>query len=302
MTKKALMVGLGEVLWDLLPARKALGGAPANFAYMASVLGDQGIVASRIGTDQLGHDACARMRELGLNTTFVQQDEQHGTGTARVSIDVTGQPDFTIQERVAWDFLEWTPAWEELAANADVICFGTLAQRSPVSASTIKRFLTKSQPSALRICDVNLRQSFYDREVLHRSFCHANVVKLTGPELSTVADSLELGIRSGEDWLARELLREYRLRLVCITRGPQGSLLVSDEETVEHRGFAVDVVDTVGAGDAFAACLAHHLHLGRSLEEMSRSANRLASWVATQPGAMPPVDHQHLSQIAGIGV
>src|SRR6266478_952107 len=130
MIKPAIMIGLGEVLWDLLPSGKALGGAPANFAYMANVLGEQGIVASRVGQDELGREALAIMQELGLNTSYVQLDDQHQTGTAGVIIDAAGQPTFTIKESVSWDFLEWTVAWEELAARADVVCFGTLAQRS----------------------------------------------------------------------------------------------------------------------------------------------------------------------------
>src|SRR5213595_2931605 len=123
MTKPALMIGVGEVLWDLLPSGKVLGGAPANFAYMASVLGDQGIVASRVGEDELGREACRVMQELGLTTSYLQHDERHETGTATVSIDAAGQPNFTIKNAVAWDFLEWSSQWEDLAARADVVCF-----------------------------------------------------------------------------------------------------------------------------------------------------------------------------------
>src|SRR5678815_3015769 len=162
MTKPAIMIGLGEVLWDLLPSGKALGGAPANFAYMANVLGDRGIVASRVGNDEFGREARVIMQGLGLSTSYVQQDDQHQTGTAEVVIDAAGQPTFTIRESVSWDFLEWTVSWEELASRADVVCFGSLAQRSPTSAGTIDRFLRAVSKETLRICDVNLRQSFYD--------------------------------------------------------------------------------------------------------------------------------------------
>src|SRR5437773_10479498 len=141
MIKPALMIGLGEVLWDLLPSGKVLGGAPANFAYMASVLGDEGIVASRVGNDDLGREACRVMQELGLNTRYVQHDHLHETGTAKVTIDGAGQPNFTIQESVSWDYLDWSQGWKELSARADAICFGSLAQRSPTSAATIECFL-----------------------------------------------------------------------------------------------------------------------------------------------------------------
>ena len=296
MGKPAVMVGLGEVLWDLLPSGRALGGAPANFAYMANVLGDQGIVASRVGDDELGREARAVIQGHGLSTSYVQQDDQRQTGTAGVLIDAAGQPTFTIKESVAWDFLEWTVAWQELAARADVVCFGSLAQRSPTSAATIDGFLRAAPKETLRICDVNLRQSFYDGDVLHRSLQHAHIVKLNDQEFLQVSSLLRLGIGS-EETLAKRLLDHCALRLVCITRGARGSLLVSEDKTVEHGGFSVKVADVVGAGDAFTACMAHHYLRGESLEEISESANRFASWVATQVGATPLIHGPQLRDI-----
>ncbi|HXY12884.1 MAG TPA: carbohydrate kinase [Terriglobales bacterium] len=296
MIKPALVIGLGEVLWDLLPSGKVLGGAPANFAYMTKVLGDQGVVASRIGNDDLGRDACSVMQKLGLNTSYVQRDDLHETGTASVSLDTSGQPNFTIKDFVSWDFLQWTAAWEELSARADVVCFGSLAQRSPTSAATIECFLRSAPEKALRICDVNLRQSFYNRDVLRTSFQHAHIVKLNERELLQVSALLKLGDGS-QEMLAKQLLSAYELRLVCITRGARGSLLVTESHTVEHSGFRVKVADAIGAGDAFAACLAHHYLRGHSLEEISEAANRLASWVATQTGATPSISAGRLQNI-----
>jgi fructokinase len=296
MIKPAIMIGLGEVLWDLLPSRKALGGAPANFAYMANVLGEQGIVASRVGHDQLGREALAVMQELGLNTSYVQQDDQHQTGTAEVIIDAAGQPTFTIKESVSWDFLEWTVAWEELAARANVVCFGTLAQRSPTSSATVDSFLRAISEDTLRVCDVNLRQSFYNEDVLGKSLRHAHIVKLNDQEFLQVTSLLRLGV-GNEETLAKRLLNHCGLRLVCITRGARGSLLVSEDKTVEHSGFSVKVADAVGAGDAFTACLAHHYLRGESLEQISESANRFASWVATQVGATPLIPRTQLQDI-----
>jgi fructokinase len=298
MKRAALIVGLGEVLWDLLPSGKVLGGAPANFAYMAHLLGDRGVVASRVGDDALGQEACAVMASLGLSTQYIQQDCQHETGFAEVAIDDVGQPMFTIKESVSWDFLEWTQAWEGLARKADVICFGSLAQRSAISATTVGRFLRASRPEALRIFDVNLRQKYYSNDILERSLQYADVLKLTDHELIHLTSSLGFKA-SGEEESARQLLQECDLKLVCVTRGSRGSLLVSYEETVEHPGIAVKVVDSVGAGDAFTACLAHHLVRGRSLEEISEFANRLASWVATQVGATPSVDRMGVQSIIG---
>ena len=296
MGKSALMIGLGEVLWDLLPSGKVLGGAPANFAYMANVLGDHGIVASRVGNDAWGHEAIGVMRELGLSTEYVQLDDQHETGVAKVSIDGAGQPNFTIAESVSWDFLHLSPEWQELAGRADVVCFGSLAQRSPISATTIDCFLRIASKKALRICDANLRQSFYNVDVLRKSFQHADIVKLNDQELPRVSSLLGLGSGS-EETVGKRLLNGYDLRLVCITRGARGSLLVSQEQTIEHRGFRVKVADAVGAGDAFTACLAHHYVRGHALEEISEFANRFASWVATQTGATPPITSSELQKI-----
>jgi len=297
----ALMVGLGEILWDLLPSGKIMGGAPANFAYMANALGDRGVIASRIGVDPLGEEAYAAMVKFGVSTQYLQRDQEHETGSAKVAIDEVGQPMFTIKESASWDFLEWTPGWEELAQLADVVCFGSLAQRSPVSAATVDRFLRNSRSNAIRIFDVNLRQSYYTSEVLKRSLQYANIVKLTDQELVRVTALTGLKAGGDED-RAKRLLDEYDLRLVCITRGSRGSVLISQEETVEHPGFTVRVVDAVGAGDAFTACLAHHLVRGRSLKEINEFANRLASWVATQSGATPPLDRLEAHNIiTGIG-
>ena len=288
MTRPAIMIGLGEVLWDLLPSGKVLGGAPANFAYMANVLGDEGIVVSRVGNDDLGREARAAMQKLGLSTLHVQEDTQYPTGMVSVQIDAAGQPEFKIKDSVSWDFLEWTPAWADLAARADVICFGSLAQRSPISRATVQRFLEAAPERTLRIYDVNLRESFYSRELLQESLKLSHIAKLNDEELFRVSDLLGLAPRS-EEVRARGLLVEYGLQLICVTRGARGSLLVAKDKTVEHRGFNIKVADAVGAGDAFTACLAHHYIRGESLEDISESANRFAAWVATQVGATPPI-------------
>jgi fructokinase len=290
------MIGLGEVLWDVLPSRTTFGGAPANFAYMATVLGNRGVVASRVCNDDLGLEARQQMQALGLNTSYIQSDERHPTGIAAVQIDENGQPTFTIRESVAWDYLEWTPEWMELASRARVVCFGSLAQRSPASARTIERFLRAVPKDTVRICDINLRPPFYDFEVVDRSLKFADILKLNDHELLEM--SALLNLKTGnEETLAKQLLHTYELRLLCLTRGPRGSLLVASDEIVEHPGLKVKVVDAVGAGDAFTACLAHYYLLGESLEVISDVANRFASWVATQAGATPVFNTRQLNEI-----
>jgi len=296
MSASPLMVGLGEVLWDLLPSRKVLGGAPANFAYMATVFGDRGIVASRIGKDELGHEACQILNDVGVGTSYVQHDDRYETGITNVLLDSEGQPGFTIKEPVAWDFLQWTPDWEELSSRADVVCYGSLAQRTPTSAETIERFLRNTPEDALRICDANLREPFYNPETLRRSFQFADILKLNEQELFQVSSSFGFG-NSDEIEIAKRLLNEFDLELICVTKGARGSLLISDRKIVEHAGINVDVADAVGAGDAFTACVAHYYVQGRPLEEISESANRIAAWVATQVGATPFVSNAQLVKI-----
>jgi fructokinase len=254
--KKHIVVGLGELLWDLLPSGKQLGGAPANFAYITSLLGDEGIPASRLGEDALGAAAIQRLGELDLPTEYIQRDTGHPTGTVQIEVDSGGQPRFEIFESVAWDFLEWTPQWQTLAQQADAVCFGSLAQRSERGRATIRKFVLASRPEAVRVFDVNLRQSFYSAQVLGQSMRLATIVKLNHEELPMIMRLFEVEHHSEED-SARRLLSLHGLKLVCVTRGNGGSLLISSEECSEHPGFRVKVADTVGAGDAFTAAMVH---------------------------------------------
>jgi fructokinase len=286
LSKRHIVVGLGELLWDLFPAGKQLGGAPTNFAYITSLLGDEGIPASRLGQDSLGTEAFRRLGELGLSTDFIQRDSDHPTGTVKVEVDRTGQPRFEISKSVAWDFLEWTPQWQKLAQQADALCFGSLAQRSEPSRATIRSFVQASRKNAVRVFDVNLRQNFYTVEVLAESLKLATIVKLNHEELPTIMRLFELE-GHGEEDSARQLLSSNEVKLVCVTRGNAGSLLVSADETSEHPGFKVKVADTVGAGDAFTAALVHGYLRGTSLAHINETANRVGAWVASQAGATP---------------
>jgi fructokinase len=286
LNRRQIVVGLGELLWDMFPAGKQLGGAPANFAYITSLLGDHGIPASRLGQDALGAEAIQRLVELALPTEFIQQDAEHATGTVKVEVDDTGQPRFEISESIAWDFLDWTPEWQKLAHQADAVCFGSLAQRSERSRSTIRRFLLALQPAAVRVFDVNLRQHFYSKEVLAESMKLANIVKLNHEELPRIMNLFELDHRSELD-SAQRLLSLHNLKLICVTRGNHGSLLVSPHERDLHPGFKVKVADTVGAGDAFTAAMVHGYLRATPLAQLNETANRIGAWVASQPGGTP---------------
>jgi fructokinase len=285
-SKAPIVVGLGEVLWDFLPTGRQLGGAPANFAYISRVLGCQSVIASRVGTDELGSAAIATLGELGLSGDHVQVDTVHPTGRVLVEIDDGGEPEFEIVESVAWDFLEWSESWRQLALTTDAVCFGSLAQRSPQSRETIRNFLGTMRRESTRVFDVNLRQSFYSADVISESLKMASIAKLNHDELPIVTNLLGLET-ADEERAARKLLDAFDLELVCVTRGANGSLLVNRAESDEHSGLAIRVVDTVGAGDAFTAGLVHEYLRGASLQAMNGLANRMGAWVSSQPGAMP---------------
>lgn len=287
------IVGLGELLWDLLPSGPQLGGAPANFAYCSHLLGDRAVVASRIGSDERGREARALLLRSGITDHFLQTDSGHNTGTVKVRLDSAGQPKFEIAQNSAWDFLSWADNWRELAQSADAVCFGTLAQRSPQSRQTILDFLDHARPDTLRIFDVNLRQNFYSAEIIRDSLKCANVVKLNDEEAPRVAELVSVSSRDARDF-CRSLLKSFDLRLACVTRGANGSLLCDRNEAQEHPGFEVQIKDTVGAGDAFTAGLVHELLRGSPLAEMSDMANRMGAWVASCSGAMPPAPEEGL--------
>ena len=295
--KNYLTIGLGELLWDMFPEGKQLGGAPANFAYMTSLLGDEGIVASRVGSDALGRAAGRRLERLGVRARHLQLDPDHPTGTVQVSVDPAGQPTFDIAESVAWDFFAWTPEWRALAERADAVCFGSLAQRSPQSRATVRAFLRALRPGATRVFDVNLRQSFYDADTLSESAKLADIMKVNTDELAIVAKLLRIPFIYDELRAAHWLRDILGLKLVCITRGAKGSLIVSADETSEHPGYRIHVADTVGAGDAFTAALVYHYLRHASVPTLNEAANRMGAWVSSQVGATPPRDDFHLDKI-----
>jgi fructokinase len=299
-----LIVGIGEILWDLLPAGRQLGGAPANFAYHANALGAHGAVVSRVGDDDLGREILQRLDALGVDRTHVSTDPDYPTGTVDVRLDPAGVPTYVIHEPVAWDFLPNDAPLQGLASRAAAVCFGSLAQRSPASRQSIRQFLRATPPTCLRVFDINLRQQYYSREVLEDSLRACDVLKLNDAELPVVSRVLHV---PGEAFqgpavsVARALLDRYLLRLVAVTRGPNGSLLlVRGGQTSDHPGSPVtNLADTVGAGDAFTAALVMGLLAHRDLDAINAAANRLAAYVCTQPGATPPIPAALAAEVVG---
>jgi fructokinase len=292
-----IICGVGELLWDLLPAGERLGGAPANFAVTVSRLGNRGVIASRLGTDARGEHARAVLKDFPVDLGYLQTDSKHPTGTAGVEI-ADGEPRFVIHAPVAWDFLEWTAELRTLAAEADAICFGTLAQREPVSRETIRKFLAATRPECVRVLDVNLRAPFFSVEVIAESLQAATIFKLNEAEVPMVLQMLGAPPETVMVSAARWLLGHYPLQLVAITLGAEGSLLVTRDTVDRHPGVAVKIADTVGAGDAFTAGLVDAYLRGATLDAMNEAGNRWGAWVASRPGAMPELDLATLEKIA----
>jgi fructokinase len=279
------VVGIGEALWDLLPAGRQLGGAPANFAYHAKMLGADSQIVTRIGHDADGKGIARRFEDMGIRIDTVQVDDRRPTGTATVLGGNGASPKFIINDNVAWDFLEPTEEAEQAARAADAVCFGTLAQRHHASGSVIRRLVASAPPEALRVFDVNLRQQFYNREVIEQSLQIANVLKLNDQELPVLGAMFDLhGPVGGQ---IEQLGAKFSLRIVALTRGPQGSLLYQAGNWSELPGRTVAVVDTVGAGDSFTAGLVMGLLAGMNLNEVHRLAADIAAFVCSQPGATP---------------
>jgi fructokinase len=298
-----LILGIGELLWDLLPEGPRLGGAPANFSVMAGRLGSHAAILSRIGRDDLGRKAVDLLDPLPADTSFIEVDSLHETGRVTVRFE-DGEPHFTIHEPAAWDFMELSDEWVQLAERADAICFGSLAQRCLESRQTIQTLAAQTSAACIRVFDVNLRAPFYSGEVIQESLELATVMKMNETELPQVMALL--GLPAGEeperDRLrlgAERMLEEFpTLEMVAVTKGGHGSLLVTREEWDEHPGIPVAVADTIGAGDAFTAALTHYLLRGADLATLNEAGNRWGAWVASQSGAMPALPESVRAAIA----
>jgi fructokinase len=276
---------VGEVLWDLLPTGKQLGGAPANFSFHCRGLGALARLVTRIGDDDLGRQVLGRFRLLGLPTETVQLDPDWPTGTVAVTLADDGQPRFTIHEHVAWDRIAADETALAEARSADAVCFGSLAQRSEPSRRAIRALVSAARPEALRVFDVNLRPPFVDRDVIADSLELADVLKLNDQELPELAAMF--GLPPGVREAMEELAGRFGLSVVALTRGAGGSLLMADGRWSDHPGTPAEVCDTIGAGDAFTAALTVGLLAGRPLEEINRHANEVAALVCSRPGGTP---------------
>lgn len=290
-----MIIGLGEILWDMLPGGKVLGGAPANFAYHCSQLGAESSVISAIGKDDPGCEILEKVEELSLPTEHLYIEDQFPTSTVTVSLDAKGHPEYTIHENVAWDHIPTEHKALDLVSRADAICFGSLAQRSAISRQSIHAYLDQSSDDCLRVFDINLRQNYYSRDLLEKSLGKADVLKLNDDELIVIRELFSM--EGDENELLQSLLLNFNLKLVALTRGADGSTLYNGSERSDYQSDPVHAVDTVGAGDSFTAAMVMSYLQGASLNDMNRRASELAAFVCTRNGATPDIPAGLLSKI-----
>lgn len=277
------VVGIGEILWDMLPQGKQLGGAPANFAYHVCRLGGNGWAVSAISDDPLGNEINEILSTKNLHTALAEVSAP--TGTVQVTLDAAGVPSYDITENVAWDMIPFTPALEEMAKETEAVCFGTLAQRSEISRNTIMKFISCMPADSLKVYDINLRQNYYSEEIISRSLEVSDILKINDEELETV--SALFGLEGTQTERCRALIERFSLKLVILTKGDKGSDVVT--ALAEHSVVPgkIEVADTVGAGDAFTAAFVVSYLRGESLAEAHEKAGEVSSYVCTKSGAMP---------------
>ena len=284
---KPKIVGIGELLWDVLPAGRRLGGAPVNFAFYAQEQGAEACIVSAVGQDASGDELLGGIAALGLGVRAVQRNA-HPTSTVEVTLDAAGVPAYRIREQVAWDYIERTAEADAAVAGAAVVCWGSLAQRNAVSRRTILALVDAAPVGCLRLFDINLRLNYYDERIVRDSLERADILKLNEDELPVVARFF--GLEGAAERVVAQLVERFSLRYVVFTEGGRGSrVTAADGRTSYLATPRVEVADTVGAGDAFTATFAASLMQGLPMEECHRRAVAVAAFVCTRHGAIAPL-------------
>jgi fructokinase len=295
---KPVIAGFGEILWDLFPSGKQPGGAPANFAYHAGAMGAEAYPVSTVGEDENGREIISLLKQQGISDEYISMDPHYATGSVTVNLDADGVPTYVIHENVAWDHIPFRDQISGLASRLDAVCYGSLAQRAETSRDTLSKFLNCLNPGCLKVFDINLRQHYYSKDIITESLLASDVLKLNDGELTVMADMMML--RGTEKEMLMQLMGKFSLRLIALTKGEKGSILISQNEYSCLGAFPVKIVDTVGAGDAFTAAMTMGLLKNFPLERIHIQANRLAGYVCSQPGAMPVIGDDILESLKSI--
>jgi fructokinase len=280
MKEKNIIIGIGELLWDVLPSGKKAGGAPVNFAFHASQTGADAYAISALGKDSLGDELLQELNNNGIK--YLVEKVSYPTGTVDVKLD-NGIPHYTINENVAWDYIPLTDTMKQLAVQADAICFGTLAQRNHVSRNTTIELLKLAENCVYKLYDINLRQHFYSKELIENSLLYANAFKINEEEIEILKDLFSL--RMENEQVCHWFISQYNLKLVILTAGSSYSTVCTFGETSTIETPRINVADTVGAGDCFSGVLITSLLIGKTLAEAHRMAVNAAAHVCSFPGA-----------------
>lgn len=283
---KRLVVGLGEVLWDMLPEGRKIGGAPVNFAYHAGQFGIDTMAVSAIGNDKLGEDTISEMNGKHLNHIF--PSVPYPTGSVQVSLDEKGVPAYDIKENVAWDNIPFTNEIESVARSCRAVCFGSLAQRNAVSRNTIRKFIESTPSGCIRIFDINLRQNFYTSNVIHDSLELCNILKINDEEIMLVSRMFNYDSSNIEN-VCRTIMEDFSLEMVILTCGTKGSYIFTKGGVSFMPTPKVNVADTVGAGDSFTGSFCAAILRGLPVAEAHKKAVEVSAYVCTQNGAMPEI-------------
>ena len=283
--RQPLMVGIGELLWDVFPDHKKAGGAPINFVYHAAQLGAKAYAISAVGNDENGTEILAELKKSGINGIIASTN--FPTGTVEVKLK-DGIPDYTIVENVAWDHIQFTPLAEEILRKADAVCYGTLASRHPDSRAGILKMLSTVRADAVKLYDINLRQSYYSAGLIDTLLTHANVFKINIDEMAVLRPLLDL--TGSDEEVCHILMKRYGLKYLIFTAGEKFSRIYSETETSYIETPQVKVADTVGAGDSFSGAFVYALLSGKSLREAHLTAVNVSAFVCTREGAWPKYD------------
>lgn len=278
-------LAFGEVLWDIIDGTPHLGGAPLNFAAHIAQCGAKSYILSRVGEDNLGKSAIARIKENKVHTELIQIDPKHETGTVKVTLS-DGQPDYQIKEDVAYDYIEYNDQVKSFnEVNFDLFYFGSLAQRNDVSANTLYSLLAANDfPDVF--FDVNLRKDGFNSIILSRSLEHASILKLNTAELPIISKLVFEDALSHEDF-CKKITEKFKIRIIIITAAENGCYIFTNQHLSHMSGVKVEVADAVGAGDAFSAAFMHQYSKTKNAMKAASVANKIGAFVASQNGALP---------------
>ena len=292
MSKSLNVVCFGEILWDLFPDGKALGGAPLNVCLRLLSLKAKVKMVSRLGTDALAEETLAVLDKYDLPQEFIQEDDDLETGQVEVTLDKTGSATYVIKEPVAWDNISLTEANQKCVAEADIFIFGSLAARNESSRNTLKELLDVAKNA---VFDVNFRAPHYDLNEVVNLMQLAQFVKMNEEELEEVKSFLRINSATMEDSL-KAIAERTNTSSICVTCGSAGAVLWQNDHLYTHPGFSTTVVDTVGAGDSFLAGLIYSLDKDNDPAQALAFGCALGALVAGKKGANPDISFELIHQ------